>query len=79
MDDFQNTAFLNARQVRERYGNASHMFIVRAMRDKGFPQPTRFGGRQRYWRVSDLLNWERRMIGADAPAAKPRERKRRTA
>lgn len=62
MSNFQRDEFLSAAQARARYGNVSHMWLVRKMRDEGFPACVRFGGRLRFWRVSDLEKWERRKI-----------------
>ena len=51
--------FLASRQVRERYGNASEMWLYRREHDdSGFPKPIRINGR-RFWRLSDLLAYER--------------------
>lgn len=52
-----DVTYLNASQVRARYGNCSHMFLIRRMQDSGFPTPTYFG-RLRFWRLSDLEAWE---------------------
>jgi predicted DNA-binding transcriptional regulator AlpA len=51
--------FLPARQVWGRYGVTS-MTLWRWLRDVdlGFPHPMCIG-RHRYWRVSDLVEWER--------------------
>jgi predicted DNA-binding transcriptional regulator AlpA len=51
--------FLPARQVWERYGVTS-MCLWRWLKDADlkFPQPMRIG-RLRYWRLSDLVAWER--------------------
>jgi hypothetical protein len=50
--------FLKARQVRARYGDVSHMWLVRRQKDAGFPSPTIFGG-IRFWKLSDLERWEK--------------------
>jgi len=68
MSQFQSNDFLSAAQVRARYGNVSHMWIERKLASEGFPAPVRFGGRLRFWRVSDLLAWERQKIGGETPA-----------
>ena len=51
--------FLTARQVRERYGNASAMWLYRHGRRPGstFPKPLRVNGRRLY-RLGDLRAWE---------------------
>ena len=55
--------FLPARQVWERYGVTS-MTLWRWLRDPDlrFPRPMRIG-RFRYWRLSDLVAWERSRCG----------------
>jgi predicted DNA-binding transcriptional regulator AlpA len=52
--------YLNAAQVRERYGGISDMTLWRWLRDGklAFPRPHRIN-RLRYWKVSELLEWER--------------------
>lgn len=43
----EHDVYLTARQVRERYGNASDSWITRKQREAGFPpHTTRFGGRR---------------------------------
>jgi predicted DNA-binding transcriptional regulator AlpA len=70
--------FLTASQVMSRYGNVSHMWLIRKQRSEGFPAAVRFGGRLRFFRLSDLLQWERQKIAGATKAAKPPERKSRT-
>ncbi|QQO14951.1 hypothetical protein JJB99_01795 [Bradyrhizobium diazoefficiens] len=55
--------YLKSAQVRARYGGASDMWIIRRMRDDGFPEPAYFGG-QRFWRERDLVMWEKQRIKA---------------
>jgi hypothetical protein len=55
--EFPQTLFLKARQVRARYGDVSHMWLVRRQKDAGFPSPTFFGG-IRFWKLSELERWE---------------------
>ena len=56
--EIPQTLFLKARQVRARYGDVSHMWLVRRQTDSGFPSPTIFGG-IRFWKMSDLERWEK--------------------
>jgi len=58
--------FLTAAQVRERYGNRSHMWIVRKLEnDKTFPRPVKLGGsRFNFWELSKLEEWERAQAAA---------------
>jgi predicted DNA-binding transcriptional regulator AlpA len=57
------TTYLNAAQVRRRYGGVSDMSIWRWLRDGGFPQPLRISGR-RFWLEADLTAWEQRQSHA---------------
>jgi predicted DNA-binding transcriptional regulator AlpA len=51
--------FLTAVQVRQRYGNASDMWLWRRLRDdSNFPRPIEIS-RRRYWKLSELIAWER--------------------
>ena len=52
--------FLTASRVRQRYGGCSEMWLWRRLHDdrSNFPQPTYISGR-RFWRLHDLLAWER--------------------
>jgi hypothetical protein len=56
--EIPQTLFLKARQVRARYGDVSHMWLVRRQKDAGFPSPLFFGG-IRFWKLSDLERWEK--------------------
>lgn len=58
MSEVSPDIFLKARQVRDRYGHCSHMWIVRRMQSDGFPTPTYFG-RLRFWKVAELDQWDR--------------------
>ena len=48
-----------AADVRARYGNVSDMWLHRRLNNpaSGFPKPI-YLGRQRYWRLADLIEWE---------------------
>jgi predicted DNA-binding transcriptional regulator AlpA len=51
--------FLSSAHVRKRYGDRSQMWIVRRLKDDPtFPKPV-FIGRLRFWRLADLIEWER--------------------
>jgi predicted DNA-binding transcriptional regulator AlpA len=51
--------FLSSRVVRHRYGDVSDMWLWRRIRDgSGFPRPIQIMGR-RFWRLSELIAWER--------------------
>jgi predicted DNA-binding transcriptional regulator AlpA len=47
--------FVTANQVMARYGNVSHMWILRKQRDEAFPSAVRFGGGLRFFRLTDLI------------------------
>lgn len=80
MTSKSDSEFLTASQVRQRYGNASRMWLFRRLAKDGFPQPVLFGGRNRFFKLADLEVWERAMIQrgitAPAPRASPKEKKR---
>jgi hypothetical protein len=54
--------YLNAAQVRSRYGEISEMCLWRWLKDAqlAFPQPSVRIRDRRYWREADLVAWERR-------------------
>ena len=55
----QQSLYVNARQVRNRYGGVSHMWIERRIADDPtFPKPVYLGAR-RYWHIEALEAWER--------------------
>ena len=52
--------FIPTRQVRRRYGDRSHMWIERRLKDDPeFPRPYYFG-RLRFFKLSELEAYERR-------------------
>jgi hypothetical protein len=64
--------FLTARQTRARYGGASDMWLHRRLHDdSGFPQPVFICGR-RFWKLADLVAWERQAVEQPATTASPR-------
>ncbi|CAN5167533.1 hypothetical protein BH10PSE10_BH10PSE10_02870 [soil metagenome] len=70
--------FLTAAQVRQRYGDASRMWLHRRITRDEFPKPITFGGRNRFFKVSELEEWERRMIQrgiAAPPPASPKAKR----
>jgi predicted DNA-binding transcriptional regulator AlpA len=57
--DDSDDYFLTAVQVRQRYGNASDMWLWRRLRDdSNFPRPIEIR-KPRYWKLSELIAWER--------------------
>jgi predicted DNA-binding transcriptional regulator AlpA len=62
--DDSDDYFLTAVQVRQRYGNASDMWLWRRLRDdSNFPRPIEIRKR-RYWKLSELIAWERACASA---------------
>ena len=58
---------LNSRTVRRRYDDASDMWLWRRLNDgSGFPRPLEIRGR-RFWRLSELIEWERNLSRAKGP------------
>lgn len=56
-----STVYLTARQLRDRWGGRSHMFIERLLKnDPTFPRPVRLGGAMRFWRLDEIEAWESR-------------------
>ena len=53
-----DSEFLTAAQLMARYGGASHMWLIRRMAKDGFPKPVYFG-RLRFWRRTEVEQWER--------------------
>lgn len=46
-------------QVRARYGNVSHMWVERRLKDDpDFPRPL-YIAKRRFWRLGELAAWER--------------------
>ena len=53
-------------RVRARYGEVSHMWIVRRLADDPkFPRPL-YIAKRRFWRLGDLVNWERELATREA-------------
>jgi hypothetical protein len=70
-DDPADDVLLRAPAVRKRYGNASDMWLHRRLHDdSGFPKPI-FIGPVRYWRLSNLLVWEKQQA-EQVPVPQPR-------
>jgi predicted DNA-binding transcriptional regulator AlpA len=54
--------YIRVAPLRARYGGVSDMWIARKTRDFGFPAPVYLGGRDRFWRLDELEQWDRAMI-----------------
>lgn len=64
--------YLTAPQVCQRYGNVSHMWLEDRLKlDATFPKPYRFGGngRMRFFKVDELVAWERATAAKNRTAA----------
>jgi len=63
--------YLPAARVRARYSNISDMTLSRWMADPrvGFPRPVYFGGRYRFWKLSAVVDWERKRAAGSGRAA----------
>jgi hypothetical protein len=64
MQNPPSDTFLNSRQVRERYGRTSDMWLWRRIHGEGsaFPKPIVIA-RRRYWRLNELIAYERSLTG----------------
>ena len=63
------TVLIPAAKVRARYGDCSHMWIERRLKDdSGFPRP-RYIGRLRFWLLEELEAWERALATKSKPEA----------
>jgi predicted DNA-binding transcriptional regulator AlpA len=59
MNTESDDTLLRAGDVRKRYGGASDMWIYRRLADDpSFPRPI-YISRRRFWRVNELVQWER--------------------
>jgi predicted DNA-binding transcriptional regulator AlpA len=52
-----DSEYMTAAQLMARYG-VSHMWLIRRMAKDGFPKPSYFG-RLRFWRRTEVEQWER--------------------
>jgi len=67
--------YLSAAQVLVRYGGLSDMWLFRIMlRDPSFPRPIYFGKR-RFFRIDELITWERAsaLRGSRRKTGRPRK------
>ncbi|RTE92930.1 hypothetical protein [Bradyrhizobium sp. LVM 105] len=65
--------YVTSAKIKLRFGGASDMWIHRRMRDDEFPKPVYFGTPTRYWRMSDVVAWERAMIERGCAPTKRRK------
>ena len=58
--------YIDAPQLLARFGGRSHMWLVRLLeRDQSFPRPVKIG-RLRFWKLDDLIAWERETAAKSA-------------
>lgn len=58
--------YISVAQLRQRYGNVSHMWVERKLKsDPDFPRPVTFGSMFRFFKLADVEAYER------AAAARP--------
>jgi predicted DNA-binding transcriptional regulator AlpA len=58
------TQWVSARQLRKRYGDRSHMWVERRLKnDADFPRPIKIG-RLRFWDLDQLEAYERSRVAA---------------
>lgn len=68
----QEPVFIPTRQLRNRYGGVSHMWVERRLNeDPNFPRP-RYLGQRRYWSVVELEEWERKAASNQKKAEEKR-------
>lgn len=61
--------WISARQLCDRFGGVSHMWLERRLaKDPGFPRATKFG-RLRFFRLSEVVAWERAAAAKSSHAA----------
>jgi predicted DNA-binding transcriptional regulator AlpA len=75
-----SAVYITAPQLLLRFGGMSDMWLVRMLeRDSTFPRPYYFGGKRRFFKLSELESWER-ASAVKASWGKPgRPRKERAA
>jgi predicted DNA-binding transcriptional regulator AlpA len=58
--------YLTAKQLSERWGDCSHMFIERRLAsDPNFPKPLRLGGRLRLFPLDQIESYERSKVNTE--------------
>jgi len=73
--DDPGPVFLSVAAVRQRYGGVSVMWLTRRLENDGFPAPYYTGsgpGAQRFWRITDLQEWENNLPRTAASRPMPR-------
>jgi predicted DNA-binding transcriptional regulator AlpA len=58
----EEDVFFSSTSVRKRYDGVSHMWIEERLKsDPTFPRPMKVGNK-RFWKLSELLEWERQQL-----------------
>ena len=61
--------YLTSNQLRARYGDRSHMWIERRLKDASNPLPKPiYIGRLRFWLLADIEAWERHLAAVRVAA-----------
>ncbi|WP_441229453.1 hypothetical protein AB7828_03860 [Tardiphaga sp. 215_C5_N2_1] len=69
MSGSDDATLIPTARLRARFGGVSHMWVERRLKDDPtFPKPIYITNR-RFWRVSDLVVWERGQIARPVMAA----------
>lgn len=64
-----DAVWISAKQVRQRYGGRSNMWLVRKLQnDANFPKPTYFG-RLQFFKLENLENYDRTVIAQSSAVA----------
>lgn len=67
--EIADDTLLRTAHVRARYGNVSHMWVERRLADDPkFPKPL-YIAKRRFWRLGDLVQWERTLATRETVAA----------
>ena len=79
MIDNSRDGFLNSKQVRDRYGDVSDMWLHRKLRDDAeFPKPLIINTR-RYWKLSALIAWEQKCAARPVDVVRRRQARKAVA
>lgn len=71
----EEPVYITTRQLRNRYGGVSNMWIERRLADDPeFPKPIYFGAR-RFWSLAAVEVWERKTTAKSQPQARAFDKK----
>ena len=63
--ELNQPVYLKAAALRARFGTSA-MWLRRRMADSGFPRPVHFGSSERFWKLSEVEQWEADQAGIRA-------------